>query len=189
MLYISWARLRCIKAPKSFDKELLLRKPIIIMIFIWLMGLGIWTTTSFLFGTIDFTTDVKFRPYSLKLGFNIVTWLIPLLAILVVSVYVIYLLLVRHTSQIMMSKGTKNTERSLFSFGYSGSANQSSMQPVNAQTPTLTQRYIRRFKHFHMSAQIKLSIIVASYWIQWVCWYFSFNNFHKNCHLNFKYLF
>jgi hypothetical protein len=166
MLFISWARLRSIQAPKSFDKELLLKKPIVIMVCIWTVGLGFWASTSFLFGTLDYTIDVDFKPEWVKLAFNIATWFIPLFSILVISVYVIYLLLVRHNSKISMSKGTKNTaERSLFSFGYS--ANES-LQTANGKELSLIYKLIKKFRHFHLSAQAKLTIIVTSYWIQWV---------------------
>lgn len=42
MLYLCWARLRSIQNPKSFDQELLLKNPIIVMVLIWLGSLLIW---------------------------------------------------------------------------------------------------------------------------------------------------
>jgi hypothetical protein len=166
MFYISWARLRSIQAPKSFDKEFFLKRPIVVMMSIWTIGLGIWSSTSFLFGTVNYSIDIDFKPYWLKLAFNIVTWFIPLFSILVITLIVIYLLLLRHNSTIAKSRGNKITDRSLFSFGYSG--NQTSLQTTNENEATLIKHLIYKFRHFHLNAQAKLTIIVASYWIQWV---------------------
>lgn len=44
MLYMSYVRLRSIKAPKSYEREILIRHPWRIMISFWAIGLGFWVS-------------------------------------------------------------------------------------------------------------------------------------------------
>jgi hypothetical protein len=157
MFYMSWVRIRSIRSPKSYSKELLNRKPHLVMLGIWFMGLCIWTPTTFAFGTIDYTLDVNFRPYYLKSIFNFVTWFIPLFSVLVLALCIIANLVSRHHRRRALSRISTN-DRTL-------SSERKSIELIKNLSLI---GIFRSIKSFDFRAQLKFIIIISTYWIQWV---------------------
>lgn len=92
MLYMTWARLRSIRAPNTYEKELLARSPSLVCLLIWLGGLFLWTLITFSLGVDDYTTRISFKPSFVETILIFTTWFFPLAAILPISFYVIVIL-------------------------------------------------------------------------------------------------
>ena len=88
MLYVSYARLRSIQNPQGYKFEMLLKRPYVVMGMIWAISLGIWLPLTYGFGFVPYTNNVNINPWYLVMIINMVTWLIPLTATGIVSVFV-----------------------------------------------------------------------------------------------------
>lgn len=92
MLYMTWARFRSIRAPNSYEKELLARSPSLVCLLIWISGLLLWTLITFSLGVDPYTTRISFKPSFVETILIFTTWFFPLAAILPISFYVIIIL-------------------------------------------------------------------------------------------------
>ena len=93
IFYAVYAKVRSIKNPKCYDREFMLKRPYILMALIWVYGLGLWSIIVWNFGLHIYSFDVEFHPKWIKAIINIFSWLIWLIAILVITIYLYVLLL------------------------------------------------------------------------------------------------
>jgi hypothetical protein len=88
MLYLSWVRLRSIVAPQSFKNEILIRKPIIVLMSIWIFGLTAWSIIIIPVGVIENTLNVDISN-KILVALNLIFWILPLLTLLLMSFIII----------------------------------------------------------------------------------------------------
>jgi hypothetical protein len=161
MAYASYALLRSIKNPKGYARELMFRKPYIIMILIWVFDLVIWSLIAVAFHVNDFTKDIEFKPIFLVSLINVLLWLAPLNLVLFLSILVFDLLRRREIKRKLIStklkqSNTMNTSLSIIT--------PTSLTPSNN---TIISKRINFSQIFNLSAKIKFSLLMGSYWIQW----------------------
>ena len=161
MLYMSWVRLRSIQAPKAYQSEFLIKRPILMMICFWTFGLSIWIPTTFIYGTVDFTTDVNFNPSYIKVIYNIVLWFIPLFSILIVASYIIYILEMRERRKKSMSNASSKGN---FTVTFLNTQIASTTSELKPSTYRKIFKYLYRFR---LSGQAKFTIIIWTYWFEW----------------------
>lgn len=77
MLYISLAKLRSIQAPTTYHKEILFRKPYLVIGIIWLFGLITWIIIVKYFDLSPFTMQVNYKPDFIRNIVNLFFWLLP----------------------------------------------------------------------------------------------------------------
>jgi hypothetical protein len=95
MLYMIYVSIRNVKNPKSYKKEIIIRKPYIVMACIWAIGLTIWIPITLSYGTVDYTVSVDFRPVYLQTIINFFSWFLIDMAILILTIYMSFLLFKR----------------------------------------------------------------------------------------------
>lgn len=92
MAYLSYARLRSIIAPGSFRRELLLRHPVILMPFLWILAFVIWTAVVLINGLMPFSMVINYSPPYELVIYSVFFWLLPLFVVLGLCVYLLLLL-------------------------------------------------------------------------------------------------
>ena len=88
MVYMSYARLRGIQAPATFSDEFLMKRSEIVMLSLWLIGFTIFTINELIFGMIEYTSSIDYKPEYIKSIMNISTWFIPVMLIAIFSMQV-----------------------------------------------------------------------------------------------------
>lgn len=158
MFYMSYVRIRSLEAPKSYLDEFLIRHPVYIMISFWVMGLTTWIPVVYVYGVKEYSLDINYgdENYALKISLNIITWLIPLLLILIISIKIVYFLNMRKRNAIVMRAPKKSTI-------YSGNATTTTIS-----RETWNRRLFKACFNYRFSAQTKFMIIISTYWLQWI---------------------
>jgi hypothetical protein len=149
MLYMCWVRWRCIAAPKSFNSEFIIRKPITMCCLIWACGLGTWTIISTRFGIMPDTFAVQFNPSFLKNILNIFFWLTPLLLISILSVFIF----------VRLNKASKN-KKAL-------AKNKTLENTTTHKSSTLSKTSHKKKKEASMTPHIRFLTLIIIYQIQW----------------------
>ena len=156
MLYIIYMTLRSIKAPSTFKNEYLIKKPYILIIIFWAVGLLIWIPIVNVLGTIEYSTSVKYNSLYIQLITNIFTWLIIDILILVLSIYFLVLIRIKsinmkkYKSRKINSDSISKRITRIFSFNSS----------KNVQ---MTKR-----RDVYTEAQSRFLIITSFFFIQWI---------------------
>lgn len=114
MLYLSWSRLRCIQNPRTYHNEFLLKRPYLIMLFIWLMGFSIWTPLVFVYDVEFSSLRVKYLFNLEKFLFSFFFWFSPLLGIPIVSGIIFYHLKKQQNRKIQLRNICFETNKCLF---------------------------------------------------------------------------
>jgi hypothetical protein len=92
MLYITWARYRSIKAASTYQTELLLRRPIVVMSLIWLYSFAFYFSATFGLGESDFSYSYNVPANYMSFIFNVLNWFVPLTGILILAICILILL-------------------------------------------------------------------------------------------------
>ena len=148
--------LRSIKAPSTFKNEYLIKKPYILIIIFWAVGLLIWIPIVNVLGTIEYSTSVKYNSLYIQLITNIFTWLIIDILILVLSIYFLVLIRIKsinmkkYKSRKINSDSISKRITRIFSFNSS----------KNVQ---MTKR-----RDVYTEAQSRFLIITSFFFIQWI---------------------
>ncbi len=138
MIYLSYSRLRAIKSPRSYSTEFLLKKPALIMAFIWLISFIIWTPIAFTFGLVN--QSLIFNDSLLIPIFQLIFWFLPLLIILIISCMIFYELKSKNKTNPSTVHPTIDSNKSLFQY----------------------------FFNFYIGKEALFAIIMSIYWIQWI---------------------
>ena len=101
MMYATYARLRSIMNPQGYKYEALLKKPYLVMGCFWAFGLSIWIPIVFGYGIVDYTNSVNIQPAYIGSIVNLLTWLMPLVAVFIMAIvfYVKLILIIRRTKE------------------------------------------------------------------------------------------
>ena len=115
-------------------------------------------------GLADYSTNVMYSPDYIGSVFNFFTWLLPLLAIAVLSLEIMRQMSVRsHKKDIMSKRGiavisTTMTDRT------DGAT--TSTSGVNKALASLKKH--SKLSNFRLRPTTKFQIIILSYWFQWI---------------------
>jgi hypothetical protein len=91
MLYMIYATIRKLKAPRTFKQEFLLKKPYLVMGVFWLIGLVTWITITFCFDVKEFHITPDYQPIYLQTIFNFFSWFLIDVFILILTLYMVWL--------------------------------------------------------------------------------------------------
>ena len=157
MLYMSYVRIRSIRAPKHYTNEYLFRYPVFVMICFWILGLTTWIPIVFTYGLNQYTLSIAYgtNRLNLKTVLNFISWFIPLVFIFFISAQIIYYLNKR--KRLASSNLKISTTNSAFNISSITSAN------IRIKNRNL----FRSCLNYRFSAQSKYMIIISTYWIQW----------------------
>lgn len=204
MLYITYARMRSIQAPFTFENEHLIRKPLVMLASFYLIGYTIWIPIVFGFGSSEFSASIDWQPYYLPVIVEFVAYFIPLAGTILIGFYMIFLLNKRKqqtrvlsTIKVVMNNNTIITKH-LKSKSHKSVAEKILKEEQSVQNVVVAAdsrvldnsfRYrlivLKEFlrKMFQIKAQGKFQIIVISYWAQWLPTYVInlFNPLCNNC--------
>lgn len=158
VLYMCWARLRSIQQPIKFKDELLIKWPKVVMASIWAFGLGIWAVINLVFRNLPYTTQPNYEPIYLEVIFNIVFWLLPLLAIMAFSVKIISILISHSSRKRRLAVQPPSNRVGVADSKATGEAARTSRE--NSQ-PRL------RKKSITIKPEIRYMLIIIIYCIQW----------------------
>ena len=168
MLYMSWARLRGIVAPTKYKDEWLIKNRKLVLILIWVIGLGTWTPITNAYGLDDFSTSVIFNPIYTKNIFNFVFWFVPLMAMLCVSLKIIWALNARSLKKKLMTM--RHNTNAVTAIGTEMEATNSSLTNKTVSTKNDSQAKASKSKNkkkFKIQPQNRFLFIILLYWIQW----------------------
>lgn len=157
MLYMTWVRFRSITAPNTYEKELIARKPKLIFVLIWLIGVIIWIPVVIKYGVVDYTVDVDYKYKAVELLLISSTWFLPLVSIFVLSVVILVIL-------------NRRTRRKIDMKSSLAVKSQHTNTGMESMATRLTSRQVilmRLRNFFHLGPQIRFQIIIISYCIQW----------------------
>lgn len=164
MVYMTWVRLRSIRAPFAFKEEILIRHYRIVIIAIWLGGLGFWAIIAVSFGLRDFSTIINIKPIILKVVFIFLLWFLPLLIVIVLGFVMIFILYQRDKKRRNFANVHKNRTPNIATI----IANGSTSHPKIKQTRSILHLFKYIKGRLQLDAQAKFQIIIITYWIQWL---------------------
>ena len=170
MLYMCWARWRCIVAPGSFNSEFLIRNPFALMCLMWLVDLSLWSLVVGLFGLNEFSLSIDYRPGYVSSILNLVCWFVPLMLVFVVGA-----LIIRRLYEFNARR--KRLVATIASYHASQGhhlhiVNRHMSLVVNSATRRERASARRRASSIYndraMSPHIRFLLIIAIYWLQWI---------------------
>lgn len=179
MLYISFVIFRSLKAPFSYRRELLIKHSHLVMAFIWVFGLSIWTIVTVSFGLLDSTNRVNYTPIYFQAILNFILWFIPLALIIVIAFNIIYILKQRSRikSELQFTKVEKSTTvyinniATIKKINYFLVEKRASLSPsvFNQKNAKLKPNNVQRAANRRlMNAHIKYVIIIGTFLAQWL---------------------
>lgn len=161
MLYMTWVRIRCILAPKSYLNETIIKHPITVMILIWIIGFTIWVPiNSTIIGNLEsnnFQCAPPLNPSYLIIVLQLFFWFTPLFLILLLTLFVMYLI------------REKNKKKGLIKTVSSANVTEGGVSTSSEFKIFKAIKNPRYFlsKMFKLNSQTKLTIIIATYLLQW----------------------
>ena len=159
MLYLIYTTIRSIKAPRSFQNELLIKRPIVILFIFWIIGFTTWIPVVNYFGTVEFTNSIRFTPLYLQSIINFFAWFLIVDLIFILSLYLLVLI------EIKRGKIKKYKQRSFFSIGFLKKINFSRLFKMNNLRNNKLKLIKRR--DLYWDAQLKFVITIFFYLLQW----------------------
>ena len=163
MFYASYARLRSLKNPKGYNQELLLKKPFLVMGFIWIFSLGIWGIILAIIGDKPYTLIVNFEPFYLTSIFNF-PWLFFIVGVLVLAAMISIFLFEKAAKDKKKRSRKMLNQLSIVETQSTIIGDQPSISGVHSKISKLKKNagWFRR-----ITPEKKFLIIMGSYWIQW----------------------
>ena len=158
MLYMSWLRFRSIRAPKTYQKEIIARKPELMCFAFWLIGFLVWVPVLVFYGLEDYSVDINYKNKIVGTLLIFFSWCFPLAIIIALSISILVTLRRTIRKKVMLKHELSNN---------SHSAN--SIHSKTESTNTLkTPIRMRMKKLFNLGPQIRFQIIIGSYCLQWL---------------------
>jgi hypothetical protein len=160
MLLASLATIRSLQNPRGFERELLLRHPVTVILIIWLVCLLPWVIIILIFGDIPYTLIVYNTNIVLITALNLI-WLALLILILAASIW-IYVFLYNNERKKSKKKIVKRSQSM-------STQNNQIIEEAHINVFFIEQmtRFKKRFNEFRVSTQTKFLIIMGSYLLQW----------------------
>jgi hypothetical protein len=164
MLYLCWARIRCIVAPKSYSSELTLKYPYVSMFLLWLLAVIIWLPTVFVLNYEsyeEYSCFIDFKSYLVSVTVISVGWILPTLVTIISTACVVYILNKKR------KKFHGNISKNNHTAKLAGATTTSTHQTTNnKRSPTISSSYIRKI-NFKLSPQSKLTVMIAIFVLQY----------------------
>ena len=161
VLLMSWVRLRCIQAPRSYASDVIVKHIYAFIASMWLAVVAFWTAVSTYMLMHNFDQAacyLNFEIKSVSILVVIVAFLGPLCSIVAVTIC-IDIILYKKKRAVSQQKSTSEV-----------SVNHPNNAPKSHQiSPHKSNANIK--KKFHFSPQLKLSIIIAIFCIQYMPYY------------------
>ena len=154
MMFLSWARIESIRDPKEYLNKNIVKHPYISSITIWVMGLAMWFPVNYFYISNNFQYGqcfINYNPLFTNFVFTLFTFFLPLIIIVIMTIHVMRFLRVRQKNKKKIPQITKNNISLI--------KNSSS---ANAQTRGT------KIKRLKLNVQVKMSIIIIVYQIQWI---------------------
>jgi hypothetical protein len=152
ILYMSWVRIRCIKAPKEYTNEASVKYPINVIILMSILTLIFWLPVSIVLVNQfyeDGSCYIEFKPQFLSAIVILFGWIVPVIFIIIITIFIMAILIERKTIKKARFKAT-NKDRS----SSSSTSNQESFNKAKSK--------------FISNPQVKLSIIISAFCIQYL---------------------
>lgn len=173
MLYMSYIRLRSIKSPKNYTREILIKRPVLMMMSFWAVSLTIWLIIVFVIGLNEFSLRVAFDGKTQYVQFVVyfIGWFIPLMLILILSAIIVHFL-------IQKSRKTDAQRQRL-----NNGTNIASSNRHTAGSNNVSNNFRNIGSFFRFKPQTTFFIIISTYWLQWTppCILTFVQNFCNNC--------
>ena len=173
MLYMSYVRLRSIQSPRTYQIEVLIKKPWLVMLAFWALGLGFYIPVTFGFGVHDFSVSVQYSPPYLTSIFNFFTWMIPMI------LNAIFALLV------MRELHLRNKKKNNMSQHHKQNSNENSIATHVNHSQHLHKRSIQNQAKLclilpNLKPTTRFQIIIFSYWFEFYLFCAKKNNMVLN---------
>ena len=136
MFYASYARLRSLQNPRGYSRELLLKKPFIVMGVIWIASLAIWSIILGIKGNRPYTVIVDFNPFYLTTVLNI-PWLFFVVGVFIIAVVITVFLFQKSAkdkqkrSKLVNNQSSIMTQSTIVTHQSTMSQNASKMKKLN----------------------------------------------------------
>lgn len=183
MLYMTWIRFRSIRAPNTYEKEILSQYPLYVSIGIWLLGLCIWIPITFSYGVADFSTNINFKPVWVEVLLIFITWFSPLIAIIVLAAFILMILNERNKRVAHMKRASLPSMVTHTTAAFPAARSDPAVDNDGASTTMAAtaatasasikskwrrSQLARKIRsHMRLGPQIRFEIIILSYWLQW----------------------
>jgi hypothetical protein len=161
MFYASYARLRSLQNPKGYSQEILLKKPFIVMILIWIISIGVWGVIMAIIGDKPYTVIVDFNPFFLTSVLN-APWLLFILGVMIIAIIISMFLFEKAAKDKKKRKKKLNNQSSMMET-QSTQLTQASMMA----SPSKISQFGKHVRGFRLTPEKKFLIIMGSYWVQW----------------------
>ncbi len=146
MLYLCWSRLRCVQNATNYQKELLFKSPVDVMILIWMLSLTIWTPQVFIYGLREFSLELNIDLLVINLINIFFLWFLPMFNIFIVSCIIFHYLRLNQIRKQNLNVNNENRENN------------------HENRKNLLEKVIKRF---HLGTQSVFTLMMSCYWIQW----------------------
>lgn len=144
MVYMAFVLLRSVKAPYDFKSELLIKRPKLTVLCIWIIGFTIWTPITLSYGIVPHTLDINFKyPYQ-KFILSLLFWFMILIVLLIIG-----LALMRNINSLKNKRITVIAE-------------------TNTKRNKTINNRIKRIRSINLHSQLKIVLLVFTFWLQWV---------------------
>ena len=158
MLYMTWLRFRSIRAPNTFEKDLLAKKPELICVIIWIIGFTIWTPITFSFGLNCYSTEVDYNNRIVGTLLILFTWFLPLCSIIVISITILVIL----HKRIQQKRSLQAKARLIRSKSIKVAVIETTVKRDSRQSISSIKNQL-----IHLGPQTRFQIIIISYCLQW----------------------
>ena len=178
MVYMTWVLLRSIQAGGTFEQELLMRRPTLVMALIWILGTAQFIPFLFVYGFEEYTINIEFPPF-VEFALNIVTWLSPLLAVAIIGFVIVYILNKRRLAKLKLKRINQTRLRAILANSVQniGSSNRAGHSEVTAALSAASSNGFRNRVRLALKllrsainweVQTRFQIVIISYWLQWL---------------------
>ncbi len=151
MLFMCWARLRCIVQPVSYSTGILMSRSVTVIFAMWLDSLIVWSIVVATYDVNDFTLQIKYLPSYIGDALNVTFWLVSLVLIFTISVVIIKVLYKNHMNKkCLMELSVQH------------------MSSSRNDTVTSIEYNSKLNKHKAMSPHVRFLLIIVIYWLQWI---------------------
>lgn len=172
MLYLTLAVLRSVQAGSSYQREPLMRYPVLVMILIWTLSILIFVPITLTFGIDPYTTNIKISP-SFTLAINLITWFLPLLTVIVLGFYILIVLKKHHKRKMRIQNLDQIRLREVLGRRMSENNNNlSTVNMVGSRHNLFYRRILRALERvrelLNLETHIRFQLVIISYWAQWL---------------------
>lgn len=154
IVFMSWARIRCILSPTNYSNQLILKHPYLFILLLWVLCSLLWIPVTYVFINRNYEENVcelSFDSIYVSILIICIGWIIPVIITMLSTAYIVYVLMVQNRKK---KKLTSNkTDLSLKS--------SSSLHDAKWYSS-------KRLMKITLNPQTKLSIIITPFCLQYL---------------------